>query len=96
MWHRALWGVRDEKTGFSNLSVDFESASSAISWEAAWDTTLFTIRFQSSLGGGSVHRSGMMGKSYRDSMLSMCITHLLFHDILTRNHLSGSSVHHER
>ena len=58
----------------SNLSVDFESASSAISWEAAWDTTSFTIRFQSSLDGGFVHKSGMVGRSYRDSMLSMSVT----------------------
>ena len=51
MWQRELWGVRGMKTGFSNLSVDLESASFPISCESSWYTTSFTIRFQSSFVG---------------------------------------------
>ena len=49
MWHRALCAVEAVMTGLRNLSIGFESASFAISWEAAWYVTSFTIRFQSSV-----------------------------------------------
>ena len=62
------------KRGFSNPRVDLESASFAISWDAARYTASFTIRFHCSFVGGLMCRSGIVGRLYRDSIRSMWVT----------------------
>ena len=60
------------KRGFFNPRVDLESASFAISWDAARYTASLTLRFQCSLVGGLMCRSGIVDRLYRDSMHSGC------------------------